>query len=125
MRVETRSLPLPVLTSLLLHRHLSSRLIAAVTAPDAIERAVWLDFISDKSATIAADADRDMVAALNADAFRVVGPDELVKIAVRFDRNFRLVVFSGGILTGRVVVAFQATATGARCALVAASLTPQ
>ena len=93
--------------SLLLRSSLDPRLIASVPTPNAVERAVGPDLICDEPAAHAADADRDVVAALNADAVSVVAPDKPMSISSWFDCQVYFVGRAIRVLPNCFVIANQ------------------
>ena len=114
--------------ALLLSSFLSSRLIAAVAAPNTIERAVRLNFVGYKAAARAANSDRDVLALLDSHAVSVIAPDKVIEIAGGLDCDLYFISRAGGILAGTIVLAFQARAAGARggfgSALICSPVTP-
>lgn len=80
---------------LLFRRRLSSCLITSAAAPDSIQRFIRLQLIGDESTARAADADRDVVAALDAHAVCVVAPNKAIEIAGRLNGQVRLSIVSG------------------------------
>src|SRR5947208_7470925 len=102
-----RPLPQAVLTSLF-RRLLSSCLITSAAAPDSIQRSIRLHLIGDESTARAADADCDVVAALDAHAVSVVTPNKAIEISSRLNCQARLVLFTVRIFSRRVVFAGQA-----------------
>src|SRR5437763_4014853 len=93
--------------SLLLRSSLRSRLVASAAAPHSIERSIRLNFVHHKSAARAADANRDVVAALDPHAITVVAPDEVIKITGGLNGDFHFVLTAVRILSSAVVFAFQ------------------
>ena len=99
-----RPLPQAVLTSLF-RRGLCPCLITAAAAPDSIKRSVGLDLIDNESTARAADAHRDVVAALDAHAVGVVAPNKVKEIAGGLNGEMRLVLFAVWVLSRCIVFA--------------------
>ena len=91
---------------LLLRGFLSSGVIRAVTDTDSFQ-SIWSDLVSNKAATLAANADGDVGTLFDTHALGVIAPNETIEVAGRLDGKLGLVFFAIGILARRVVVSLQ------------------